>query len=203
MSMRSSQYPPAVKSLLIANGIVFLLTSQPEYGRLILEYFALWPGTRFIPWQLVTYGFIHGGFAHLFFNMFALWMFGSQIELAWGTRRFLIFYLACVLGAAVTQLVVATLSGQLYPTVGASGGVFGLLLAFGMMYPNRQLLLLFPPIPIKAKYFVAGYGMIELSLGVFGLEEGVAHFAHLGGMLVGFLLIQYWRHHWPFGPRRP
>jgi membrane associated rhomboid family serine protease len=201
MITQYTQYPPAVKGLLISNGIVFLLTTQPAYAQFIFEYFALWPGDAFIPWQLISYAFIHGGFTHLFFNMFALWMFGSQIEFAWGTRRFMLFYLVCVLGAAITQLAVASLSGQHYPTVGASGGVFGLLLAFGMMYPNRRLLLLFPPIPVKAKYFVAGYGLIELSLGVFGLEEGVAHFAHLGGMFAGFVLIQYWRSRWPFGGR--
>ena len=134
--------------------------------------------------------------------MSSLWMFGTQIEVAWGTRRFLIFYFGCVVGAAVTQLLAAYLSGLVYPTVGASGGVFGILLAFGMMFPNRKLMLLFPPIPIRAKYFVLGYGLLELWLGVFGMQTGVAHFAHLGGMFFGFVLIQFWRGRWPFGSHR-
>lgn len=193
---------PAIKGLLIANVIVFLLFNQPAYGRMILGLFALWPPGHFMPWQLVSYAFIHGDFAHLFFNMFALWMFGTQIEYAWGSRRFLIFYFGCVIGAALTQLLAAYLSALIYPTVGASGGVFGILLAFGMMFPDRRLMLLFPPIPIKAKFFVLGYGVLELWLGVFGMQTGVAHFAHLGGMFFGFVLIQFWRRRWPFGSQR-
>lgn len=142
----------------------------------------------------MTYGFLHGGFAHLFFNMFALYMFGSEIERVLGPRRYLIYYLASVVGAAVMQLVVSGwMGGLLVPTVGASGGVFGLLLAFGMFFPQRRILLLIPPIPMKAWVFVTLYGVIELAMGVFGTQQGVAHFAHLGGMLAGFLLLSVWR----------
>ena len=196
-SQGGSSFTPAVKGLLIANVGVYLLMMM-GYQRVIIALFALWPPGAFMPWQLISYSFIHGDPGHLFFNMFGLWMLGTQIELYWGTRRFLVFYLGCVVGAAAAQLFVGWLSGQMYPTVGASGGVFGILLAFGMMFPDRKLLLLFFPVPIKAKYFVVGYGLLELWLGVFGMQTGVAHFAHLGGMLVGFLMIQHWRGRWPF-----
>ena len=122
--------------------------------------------------------------------MLALWMFGRELELLMGPRRFLIYYATCVVGAAVVQLIVAGVQGQLYPTVGASGGVFGILLAYGMAFPNRMIMLLFPPIPMKAKYFVVLYGLFELYLGVSGSAPGIAHFAHLGGMLFGFLLLR-------------
>ncbi len=155
--------------------------------------FALWPlGPRFAPWQLISYGFLHGGLMHLFFNMFALYMFGPLIEQAWGTRRFLIFYFVCMIGAGFVQLVFVAMTGAMQPTIGASGAVFGLLLAFGMMYPNQRLMLIFPPIPIKAKWFVIGYGLLTLIFGVTGTAAGVAHFAHLGGMLFGLVLILYW-----------
>ena len=172
-----------------------------------LRIFALWPvatpgminlgdgttlNTGFGLWQLVSYGFLHGGLAHLFFNMFALYMFGMPIERLWGTRRFLIFYFVCMIGAGLVQLAVAHLSGEIYPTIGASGAVFGLLLAFGMMYPNARIMLLIPPIPLKAKYFVIGYGLLTLFFGMTGTMSGIAHFAHLGGMLFGFGLILYW-----------
>ena len=172
-----------------------------------LRIFALWPvatpgminlgdgttlNTGFGLWQLVSYGFLHGGLAHLFFNMFALYMFGMPIERLWGTRRFLIFYFVCMIGAGLVQLAVAHLSGEIYPTIGASGAVFGLLLAFGMMYPNARIMLLIPPIPMKAKYFVVGYGLLTLFFGMTGTMSGIAHFAHLGGMLFGFGLILYW-----------
>lgn len=175
------------------------------------RFLALWPlGTPFAnvpdfwPWQLVTYSFLHGGFGHIFFNMFALWMFGVQIENTWGTRRFAIFYFVCVIGAGLVQLVVATMAaanGTPYPTVGASGGVFGILLAFGMMFPNQPIYLYFL-VPIKAKWFVIGYGVLELWAGIAGTQSGVAHFAHLGGMAFGFLLIQYWRGKLPIRPDR-
>ncbi len=181
--------------------------------------FALWPmgvegsrlahpgynGPHFWPWQLVSYGFLHGGNLHLMVNMFALWMFGSQIERLWGTLHFTFYYFFCLVGAGVVQLVVSTMDaaggGAVYPTVGASGAVFGLLLAFGMMFPNVKLLLLFFPVPIKAKYFVVLYGLLELTLGVTGTQSGVAHFAHLGGMFFGLLLIQFWRGKLPLKPK--
>ena len=119
-------------------------------------------------------------------------MFGRELELLMGPQRFLTYYLTCVIGAGVIQLMVAKFQGGLYPTVGASGGVFGILLAFGMTFPNRMIMLIFPPIPMRAKYFVVLYGLLELYLGVSGNAPGVAHFAHLGGMLFGFILLQYW-----------
>ena len=125
--------------------------------------------------------------------MFGLWMFGRDLERMMGAKRFLIYYLTCIVGAGIVQLTVAATQGGVYPTVGASGGVFGLLLAFAMAFPNRMIVLLIPPIPMKAKYFVAIYGGLELYLGLSGRSPGVANFAHLGGMFFGFLLIQYWR----------
>ena len=164
---------------------------------------ALWPlGDGFLPWQVVSYAFLHGSFIHLFFNMLGLWMFGSDLERLWGPKRFLQLYIASILTAAAAQLLVAALTGAIYPTVGASGGLFGLLLAFGMMFPNRIIMPLFPPIPMKAKVFVAVFGALELMFGVTGTMPGVAHFAHLGGMLGAFLLIRYWQGRAPFGKRR-
>ena len=192
----SSAIPNVIFGLLIANGVVFAL--QQFYPGLLQHYFALWtttdPLARFELWQLLTYGFLHGDVMHIAFNMFALWMFGSDIERLMGSQRFLIYYLVCVVGAALVQLLVAKFQGGFYPTVGASGGVFGILLAYGMSFPNRTVMLLFPPIPMKAKYFVLFYGLLELYLGVSGNAPGVANFAHLGGMLFGFILIRYWTH---------
>ncbi|MEM7054616.1 MAG: rhomboid family intramembrane serine protease [Pseudomonadota bacterium] len=148
--------------------------------------------TSFGLWQLVSYGFLHGGIGHLFFNMFALYMFGLPIEQAWGTRRFVIFYLVCLVGAGLVQLLTMAITGSIIPTIGASGAIFGLLLAFGMMYPNQRIMLLIPPIPIRAKYFVIGYGLLTLFFGITGTAAGIAHFAHLGGMLFGLGLILYW-----------
>lgn len=191
--------PPVTQALLLINVAAFCL--QAILGDILLRLFALWPvGGGFLPWQLVTYAFLHGGLTHIFFNMLGLWMFGSDLERLWGPKRFLQYYFACVLTAGATQLLFAALrGGVLYPTVGASGGLFGLLLAFGMMFPNRMIMPLFPPIPMKAKVFVAVFGGLELLFGVTGTFEGVAHFAHLGGMLGGFLLIRYWQGKLPFG----
>ena len=201
-----SNLPPVTRALLIANGVAFLL-------QLVLEYTALgplmlWPlGAGFMPWQLVTYAFLHGDIAHLLFNMLALLMFGAPVEHTWGEKRFLTFYAVCVVGAALCQLAVGawTMSqgGQAYPTLGASGGVFGLLLAYGMLFPHQRVMLLIPPIPMKARTLVIVYGAIALLLGFTGLQPGVAHFAHLGGMLFGWLLIRYWRGQPPFGKRGP
>ena len=191
--------PPITQALLLINTGLFCL--QYLSGPWIEQLFALWPlSGGFLPWQVVTYAFLHGSIGHLFFNMLGLWMFGAELERVWGPKRFLQFYAASVLAAAAAQLIV-TFNSSPYPTVGASGGLFGLLLAFGMMFPNRMILLLIPPIPMKAKVFVAIYGAIELFLGVTGTQQGVAHFAHLGGMLGGFLMIQYWRGRPPFGRR--
>jgi membrane associated rhomboid family serine protease len=184
--------PPTTQSLIGLNVIAFALQSM--FGGPLFAQMALWPlGPEFAPWQIVTYGFLHGSLMHLLFNMFGLYMFGSDIEAVWGQRRFLTYYLVCIVTAAVAQLTVTWMTGSFYPTVGASGGVFGLLLAFGMMFPRRMVVLLIPPIPMPAWLFVTLYGMIELYLGITGTASGVAHFAHLGGMVGGYLLITYWR----------
>ena len=205
MAARSqSILPTVIWVLLIANGLIF--AAQAIAPGLILT-FGLWPihdfqmYPSFKPWQLVSYAFLHGNLTHLFFNMFALWMFGMDIERVWGTQRFTLYFAVCVIGAGLIQLAVSTsgaAQGDVYPTIGASGGVFGILLAFGMMFPDRRILMLFFPVPIKAKYFVLFYGLLEFLFGVSGAQPGVAHFAHLGGMLFGFVLIQYWRGKLPF-----
>lgn len=188
--------PTVVKNLLIINLIVFLATMVLEkYGYLMItNMLALNPigSGRFRIWQLVTYMFMHANFEHIFFNMFALWMFGYVIENYWGSRRFLFYYLVCGVGAGLCNLLVPGWS----ITVGASGAVYGILLAFGMMFPEERIYLYFL-VPIKAKWFVIGYAVLELFAGVTGTAAGVAHFAHLGGMIFGFLLILYWRKH-PF-----
>ena len=200
-----SSIPLVVKSLLIVCGIMFLL--QFYAGNLLFTYLPLWPlesasamGMNRPPFQitqLVTYSFLHGGVMHLILNMYALWMFGSRLENLWGSKVFTIYYFVCVIGAGLIQLYVASQGQNPYPTIGASGGVFGLLLAFGMFYPRERLFIIFIPFPIQAKYFVILYGAIELWFGVTGTAEGIAHFAHLGGMLFGFILIQYWRKYPP------
>jgi membrane associated rhomboid family serine protease len=193
--------PPVTQALLLINVAAFCI--DLFVGPFFTALLALWPlGHGFLPWQVVTYSFLHGSIAHLFFNMLGLWMFGAELERVWGARRFVQFYFACVLTAAAAQLVVTGLMGSVYPTVGASGGLFGLLLAFGMMFPNRIIMPLFPPIPMKARTFVAVFGGLELLFGVTGTVSGVAHFAHLGGMLGGFLMMRYWRGQPPFGRRR-
>ncbi|TBO34305.1 rhomboid family intramembrane serine protease [Aquabacterium lacunae] len=196
--------PPITQALLLLNVALFCI--DIALGESLSRWMALWPleSGQFMPWQVVTYAFMHGGIGHLFFNMMGLWMFGSELEQMWGQQRFIRFYAASVLAAAATQLVLSLLGGWMTPTVGASGGLFGLLLAYGMIFPDRTIMPLFPPIPMKAKVFVAVYGAIELFLGVTGTNSGVAHFAHLGGMLGGWLMIRYWRGQPPFsrGPRR-
>ena len=164
---------------------------------------ALWPlqSGRFMPWQLLTYALLHGDMLHLFFNMLGLWMFGSEIERLWGGKRYVHFLLASILAAALVQLLVTMLTGSRVPTVGASGALFGLLLAYGMLFPNRTIMPLFPPIPMKARTFVFVFGGMELLFGLLG-ATGIAHFAHLGGMLGAWLMISYWRGRGPFGRRR-
>jgi len=189
--------PPITTALLVANVAVFLLQSVVPG---LVGPLALWPldtsrfaaDVGFAPWQLVTYAFLHGGLLHLAFNMFALYMFGGPLEQVWGGRRYLLYYGACVVSAAIAQLVVAQVSGDVYPTVGASGGVFGLLLAFAIYFPHTRIMLLFPPIPMPARVFAVLYAALELVLGVTGTQEGVAHFAHLGGMVGGYALLRWW-----------
>jgi membrane associated rhomboid family serine protease len=190
-----------VGALLIASGLIFL--AEGAAGNALIQWFALWPlgltvntgfAPEFHPWQLLTYGFLHGGVLHLALNMYALWLFGAPLERRWGSNVFLAFFITCIIGAGLMHLIVAEFmlarGFPAYPVIGASGGVFGLLLAFGYRYPNVQLFLLFPPVPIRARWFVIGYGAIELIAGVTGTASGVAHFAHLGGMLTGYLLIR-------------
>ncbi len=199
-SANNSAIPDVIFILLIANGLVFAL--QQFSPGLMERLFALQPLNSppgyqfppFLPWQLITYGFMHdtGSLMHIIFNMLMLWMFGRDIEQLMGARRFLIYYTVCIVGAGLVQLLVGVIQGWGVPTLGASGGVFGIFLAYGMAFPNRRLMLIFPPIPMKAKYFVIMLGIFELTLGFSGVKNGVANFAHLGGMLFGFVLIKYW-----------
>jgi len=189
--------------LLVANIALFLASGT---GMVSLEEFALWPPggfeSRFEPWQLVTYAFLHGSLAHIFFNMLGLYMFGTEIERLFGSRFYVAYYFGCVVTAALTHLAVTGwMGGPPYPTVGASGGVYGLLLAFGVYFPHRRVLLLFPPIPLPARVFVIVFAILELVFGVTGTAAGVAHFAHLGGMIGGWLMIQYRRRGFPFRGR--
>ena len=191
-----SAIPNVIFVFLIANGLAYAAQQLAPY--FMMTWFPLWPlgsaNPPFMPWQLLTYGFLHdlNSLQHILFNMFGLWMFGRDLERLMGAQRFLTYYLTCVVGAGIVQLIVAAMQGSTHPTIGASGGVFGILLAYAMAFPNRTVMLLFPPIPMKAKYFVLGYGILELYLGVSGRSPGVANFAHLGGMLFGFMLLQYW-----------
>ncbi|HIW52007.1 MAG TPA: rhomboid family intramembrane serine protease [Candidatus Alistipes excrementipullorum] len=189
--------PPVVKNLIIANTLIFLATwLLPQAAIIADRFFALyWFGSPlFHSYQYITYMFLHGGFGHLFFNMFALWMFGRTLEYELGSRRFIIYYLVCGVGAALIQMLVAWLTGDLgIVLIGASGAVMGVLLAFGVMHPN-EVLIMFPiPVPVKAKWFVIGYAALELFYGATGRAAGIAHFAHVGGMLWGYLLLLYWK----------
>ena len=183
---------------------------QQLLGLRVMAHFALWPigssgigAPTFELWQLLSYGFLHGSLMHLLFNMLGLWMLGRDVEDAFGSRRFLQYYLISVCAAALVQLAVAyALQWPPFPTVGASGGVFGVLLAFGMLFPRRRVMLLIPPIPMQARTFVMLYGALELILGVTGSESGVAHFAHLGGLAGGYVMIRYWRARGLIGPGR-
>lgn len=234
-----SSIMPVTRHLLLINIVVYLATFVfQQTGAIDLNRWLglhFWKGSEFNPAQLITYMFMHGGFTHLFFNMFALWMFGNLLERVLGSRRFLIYYTVCGVGAALVQELVWQFSWQSIllahvtgpagstvtdvinaansgmtdfsmddffngylgggmVTVGASGAVFGILLAFGMIFPNMPMYLFFIPIPVKAKWVVIGYGLLELYFGLSGNQPGVAHFAHLGGMLFGIFMILYWRH---------
>ena len=194
--------PPITRALILINIAIFAL--QVPFGDAFVSYFALWPLGRFYiqefqavlgfePWQLVTYAFLHASFTHLGLNMLALYMFGRGVEQALGPKHYLLLYFAAVVSAAVVQLIAATLQTTPYPTIGASGGIFGVLLAYGVLYPHRIVMLLFPPIPMPAWLLVILFGLVELANGVMGTEAGVAHFAHLGGMLGAYLELRYWR----------
>ena len=210
MYIQRSTTTPVVKNLIIANCVALLATTLLPFGDDIIERFALFnvASPLFHSYQVFTYMFLHGGVSHLFFNMFALWMFGRQLEYELGSRRFLIYYMVCGIGAALLQLgvgyaewvhavdargVYGAIDLLRIPTVGASGAVFGLLLAFGVLHPNNIVMLVFPPVRMKAKWFVVIYGLMELFFGLSGFQAGVAHFAHLGGMLWGLALLLWWR----------
>ena len=196
----NSAIPDVIFILLITNGLVFalqqffpgptsrLLALQPLVDHPLYEF------PPFLPWQLVTYGFMHDtrSWMHIIFNMLMLWMFGRDIERLMGARRFLTYYVVCVVGAGIVQLLAGVVQGWGVPTVGASGGVFGIFLAYGMAFPNRRVMLMFPPIPMPAKYFVILLGLLELTMGYSGAAPGIANFAHLGGMIFGYALIKYW-----------
>jgi membrane associated rhomboid family serine protease len=229
--------PPVVKNIILINVLMLLVVyaAKSVFGVDLTMVLGLYfpKSDQFLPLQIVTHMFMHGGFWHIFFNMYALYIFGQVLENVWGPKRFFIYYIICGLGAALTHETVIAFQyahlaqslnpdnlqtvlnqgtalfreRQLFtdpdmqklqlllntPTVGASGAIFGVLLAFGVLFPNTQLMLLFPPIPLKAKYFVLIYGLIELSLAVTQPGSNIAHAAHLGGMLFGYLLIRYWR----------
>ena len=190
---RYFQTPPVVKNLIVINLLVFMATALLPVGGAIERFGALWVGrpSLFRTYQFVTYMFLHANFEHLFFNMFALWMFGRTLEYELGSKRFLVYYMLCGVGAALIQAGIAWGMHEPMTLVGASGAVMGLLLAFGVLHPNAVIMLIFPPIPMKAKWFVVIYGVIELLLGWRGAGN-VAHFAHVGGMLWGLLLLWWW-----------
>ncbi len=187
-----SSTPPVVLNLIIINCLGLMATSvfHDLYYYLGLHT-PMTPG--FNMYQVVTYMFLHGNLSHLFFNMFSLWMFGRTLEIELGQKRFLTYYMVCGIGAALLQMLIGFVSPYSL-TVGASGAVFGLLLAFGVMHPNVPIMMLFLPVPIKAKWFVIIYGVMELFFGMGNFAwDNVAHFAHLGGMIWGFILLHYWK----------
>lgn len=194
-----------VKNLLIINILAYIATHLTgEFGQeWLIRLAVFFPASDYFrPYQVITYMFMHGGFTHIFFNMFALYMFGTPVEMAWGPKKFLFFYLFTGLGALVLQFIVQYIEisqGWVsaesidIPMRGASGAVFGILAAYGMQFPNSIIQLIIPPVRMKAKYFVLIYAGLEVFLGVGNFMPGVAHFAHVGGALFGFLLIMYWR----------
>ena len=190
--------PTVTKNLLLINILAFFASFIFEQQNIDL---AWWCGLHFFAspnfhlYQFLTYLFLHGSFTHLFFNMFALWMFGCVMERTWGPNKFLTYYLLCGLGAGLCQELVQFLTGSLSLTIGASGAVYAILLAFGLTYPDERMFIFPLPIPIKAKWFVLGYAALELYQAVNMPGDGVAHMAHLGGMFFGFFLIRYWRTH--------
>ena len=191
--------PPVVQNLIIANCVIYLaVTLIPAVNHFCAEYLQLWwtnmfNAPEFHSYQFVTYMFLHAGFGHLFSNMFALWMFGRSLEYELGSQRFLTYYMVCGIGAALIQIGIASLFGEDLTLLGASGAVFGLLLAFGLMHPNNMIYIIPFPFPIKAKWFVLGYAILEIALGWSPINTGVAHFAHVGGMLWGLVLLLWWR----------
>lgn len=208
--------PPVTLALLWTLGIAFALQSWVGgsiEGQIALLPLSLWPlgehplgigpdgqmvVARFYPWQLLTYAFLHADLGHLFFNALGIVQFGMAVEKAWGSRRFAIYFLACVAGAGILQLAVAALRPAVdaHPVIGASGGVYALLLAFAVTFPQARMMLLIPPIPVRARTLVIVFGAISLAYGVSGSRDGIAHVVHLGGLVIGWLLIKVWK----FGP---
>lgn len=190
-----SVMPPAIKLIIIVNVVVFFFQFFTPMRLPLLEFGALWTldSNRFEIWQLVTYMFMHGGVWHILFNMFALWMFGAEIENYWGTQQFTIYYFTCGIGAGIINIL---LTSGAYPTVGASGAVYGVLLAFGMMFPDRYIYIYFL-LPIKAKYLVALYAVLEFIASFDQSASGIAHFAHLGGMAIGYIYIKVMQREFP------
>ena len=206
--------PPVVKNLIMINVLMYLITAIT--GNFMYENFALFyfKSPFFKPYQLVTHMFMHGGFTHILFNMYTLYIFGCVLERVWGSQKFLFYYFVTGIGAALLHMGVMYLqlrgyiadlnAGDMFaqssiqsilvtPTVGASGAIYGLLLAYGMLFPDNIMQLIFPPVALKAKWFVIIFGALELLLGLSGRGGNVAHFAHLGGMIFGFFLILYWK----------
>ncbi len=189
------EFKTVVSNLIMLNIVAMVFINFiPQSLPFIDKYLALWPfeHNNFQFYQLGTYMFLHADFTHLFFNMFALWMFGRQLEWDLGSKRFLSYYLLTGIGAGALNLLVMSLTGDYGITIGASGAVYGILLAFGVLHPNVPLYLFFLPIPIKAKWFVIGYGALELLQGL-ASNDNVAHFAHLGGMIFGLALLLIWK----------
>lgn len=205
-----SQIPTVTKNLLAINILMFIATLINE-NFMVANFAMFYPASPFFkPWQILTHMFMHGGFWHIFFNMYSLLMFGSILERSLGPKKFLIFYFVTGLGAVALHTGVEWMQARVFiangavnayqallmtPTLGASGAIYGVLIGFAMLYPQAQLMLIFPPIPVKAKWLVIIFAAIELFSGINGIQESVAHFAHLGGMLFGWLLIRWWRKH--------
>ena len=205
-----SQIPTVTKNLVAINILMFIATLINE-NFMVANFAMFYPASPFFkPWQILTHMFMHGGFWHIFFNMYSLLMFGSILERSLGPKKYLIFYFVTGLGAVALHTGVEWLQARVFiangiaqayqallmtPTLGASGAIYGVLIGFAMLYPQAQLMLIFPPIPVKAKWLVVIFAVIELFSGINGIQDGVAHFAHLGGMLFGWLLIRWWRKH--------
>ena len=205
-----SQIPTVTKNLLAINILMFVATLVNE-NLMVANFAMFYPASPFFkPWQILTHMFMHGGFWHIFFNMYSLLMFGSILERSLGPKKFLIFYFVTGLGAVALHTGVEWMQARVFiangaagayhgllmtPTLGASGAIYGVLIGFAMLYPQARLMLIFPPIPVKAKWLVIIFAAIELFSGINGIQDGVAHFAHLGGMLFGWLLIRWWRKH--------
>ena len=205
-----SQIPTVTKNLVAINILMFIATLINE-NFMVANFAMFYPASPFFkPWQILTHMFMHGGFWHIFFNMYSLLMFGSILERSLGPKKFLIFYFVTGLGAAALHTGVEWMQARVFiangavnayqallmtPTLGASGAIYGVLIGFAMLYPQAQLMLIFPPIPVKAKWLVVIFAVIELFSGINGIQASVAHFAHLGGMLFGWLLIRWWRKH--------